>query len=986
MLFKPTDKPRVFALPLGRDFAGALAAGLLARAKDQPPDVLARTEIIVNTGRMARAVSRAITEAGPGPLLLPRVRVITDLDTHPALPEPLPPPVPPLRRQLVLAQTVGALLRAKATTAPMAARFDLAASLAALLDEMQGEGVAPARLDVVDVGQHAAYWAQSQAFLRIIGAHWDATPGTDPQDRLRLAADRLVAHWQATPPPGPVIVAGSTGSRGATAGLMAAVARLPQGAVVLPGWDGAQPAAIWDGMAGQSLDHHQSTIRAVCARMGVDPGVLPVWDDGPRTGDRGRLVSLALRPAPFTDQWLTEGPSLADALDKATAGIALQEADTDREEAVAIAFALREAAQMGQTAVLITPDRTLARRVTAALSRWGITPDDSAGRPLAQAPPGVFLRLVAATLGRPLTPLRLVELLKHPLAASGLESGDARLALRRYEASVLRGGAPTVDLDALCAWAKARDLGAWATWLHGALLPVIAANRGTAADFLAAHRRAAEALARGPNPADPERAGGLWDQQAGRAARVVLDDLTAEAAHADVTNPADYRALFDTVIGARNLPQTTASHPGIAIWGTLEARMAQADLVVLGALTDSVWPGAEPPDPWLNRAMRATLGLPPPERVTGLSAHDFAQAVSAPRVILSRPLRSGDAPTVASRWTQRLTNLLAGLGPQGVAALDAMRRRGADRVAQARAWDRRAIYATPAPRPAPAPPVAARFNTISVTQVERLIRDPYAIYARKTLKLKPLDPFGREPDPMSRGNLLHKVMERFVDAYPSEVPPDARAHLIAIAEAELAGLPWAAAARLWRARLLRIADWLVDRERSARADALPLVQEKKGSRVVGDTGVTLVGTADRIDLTPDGGLVVLDYKSGTLPTKRQVEHFTKQLPLEAAIAVAGGFEGVEGTPTRLEYVGLSGPGMSLEGRYLGFDTDQAETAETWARFCALIAQYRRAESGFLSRRAVEDMGWGGDYDHLARFGEWAQSDPAPAQPVGQHTP
>src|SRR5262249_59134643 len=83
------------------------------------------------------------------------------------------------------------------------------------------------------------------------------------------------------------------------------------------------------------------------------------------------------------------------------------------EEALAIAIALREAVETeGKTAALVTPDRTLARRVLAALARWNVAVDDSGGDPLAATASGVFARLAAqATIEGfpPVTPLALLK-------------------------------------------------------------------------------------------------------------------------------------------------------------------------------------------------------------------------------------------------------------------------------------------------------------------------------------------------------------------------------------------------------------------------------------------------------------------------------------------------------------------------------------------------------------------------------------------------
>ena len=81
-------------------------------------------------------------------------------------------------------------------------------------------------------------------------------------------------------------------------------------------------------------------------------------------------------------------------------------------------------------------------------------------------------------------------------------------------------------------------------------------------------------------------------------------------------------------------------------------------MVILGSLNEGVWPRPQEASPWLSRPMAAKLGLPPPERRIGLSAHDFAQALGAPTVYLSRAVKADGVPTVPSRWLQRLNAII----------------------------------------------------------------------------------------------------------------------------------------------------------------------------------------------------------------------------------------------------------------------------------------------------------------------------------------
>jgi ATP-dependent helicase/nuclease subunit B len=424
-----------------------------------------------------------------------------------------------------------------------------------------------------------------------------------------------------------------------------------------------------------------------------------------------------------------------------------------------------------------------------------------------------------------------------------------------------------------------------------------------------------------------------------------------------------------------------AADPRVMIWGTLEARARSADLVILGGLTEGTWPAVPAPDPWLNRPLRMQAGLRLPERQIGLSAHDFQIAAAAPRVVLSRALRSTDAETVPSRWLNRLLNLTAGLSG-GRAALAEARARGQVWLDRALACEGDLSAVPPAcatrnPRPAPSPPVHLRPAMLRVTEVATLIRDPYAIYARRVLRLEPLQPLSPEPDARLRGILLHKLFEGFVARHPPGQPADPADFLTPARDLLTRELPWASERTMWLSRLARLAPAFLDWH--AGLDGVPVLTETRGEWEL--PGLTLRGIPDRIDRLPDGRLQLWDYKTGTLPSKKVQEHFDKQLILLALMAEDGVFPGVPAAPVAgAAYVGL---GRSFDLSPAPVDPDTL--AETRRRLLGLIARYRDPRQGYVARRALQRDGDRSDYDALARFGEWQVSDPVATIPVGGPT-
>jgi len=746
-MFETDRSPRIFALPPGVDFPRALLEGLETRLVTAPPEAWARLHLVVNTRRMTRRL-RELFDSGP-PRLLPHLSLLTDLGDSQDIAN-LPAPVPRLRRRLELVTLIGRLLDQQPDLAARASQYDLADSLAGLLEEMQGEGITPQAIRDLDVEDMSGHWARAQAFIAIADQFTGDGKGLDAEARQRLVVENLIARWQDAPPGHPIILAGSTGSRGTTLMLMKAVACLPQGAVVLPGYDFDQPESVWQHLSSPagSEDHPQFRFSNLMHELDLSPSDIKPWTNTPPPNlARNKLISLALRPAPVTDAWMKDGPNLEN-LAQATEAVTLVEASSPRSEALAIALRLRQAAEDGQTAALITPDRMLTRQVSAALDRWNILPDDSAGMPLHLSPPGRFLRHVAGLFVRRLSGEMLLTLLKHPLCHDGAGRGDHLLHTRDLELNIRRNGPPFPDADSLAKFGEDKGMPVdWIDWASAVFCDQHTVGVHNLSEWIIRLRHLAEQISNGSNTAE---IGTLWDRNAGIMALSVIHSIKAEADHGGQMSARDFVDLLGALLAGEEVRDRDAPHSDIMIWGTLEARVQGADLLILGGLNEGSWPEAARPDPWLNRPMRKMAGLLLPERRIGLSAHDFQQAIAAPEVWLTRAKRSDDAETVASRWLNRLTGLLDGLpGPGGPQALADMRRRGAKWLTWAEDLDA-APETAPAPRPSPRPPMTARPRKLSVTEIKRLIRDPYAIYAKHVLRLRPLDPLVQEPDALLR--------------------------------------------------------------------------------------------------------------------------------------------------------------------------------------------------------------------------------------------
>jgi ATP-dependent helicase/nuclease subunit B len=1030
-----TTRPRVFTSPPSAPFVPTLIAALrdgtlVEGFKDTgDPLALASATLYLPTRRacrLARDVFLDVAKAGAA--ILPRIVPLGDIDddelifADAATPDALAiaDALTGLERRLLLTQLVAKWAASEAVrregNAPLVANnpasaLALADALARLMDDMTTRQVPWERLNDI-AGEHDEYWKLSLEFLKIAHQGWHEhlkeRGRIEPAARRDLLIEAERSRLRAAGN-GPVIAAGSTGSMPATAMLIDTIAKLPHGAVVLPGLDTNLDRGAWDMIAGEfdaagketlapAIGHPQFAMQGLLKRIGIARDDVqrlgaPHAAGGDWTEARETLVSEVMRPAASTDQWC-DLSTLAPHLDNALADVCILAAANPEEEALAIAVTLREALEHdSKHAALVTPDRTLARRVLAALARWQVPVDDSGGDALVDTAAGVFARLVAEAALADLEPVTLLALLKHPLTRLGAGAGAHERAVAVVEQAVLRGPRPkpgTAGLShALKTFRANRDD------LHGfdprkRLTPSQLQNADDMVDALQRALAPLESLGRSKQPlaalaeahrqvietlsSERQGSGVAFAGHDGTTLAKTFEDIAHNAGDTAAIAAADYPDLFRTIAAER--PVRRPDRPGVRvrIYGLLEARLQSIDRVVLGGLVEGVWPPETRSDPWLSRPMRRQLGLDLPERRISLNAHDFAQMLGAREVVLTYPAKLAGAPTVPSRFLQRLA-AVAGKTHWNVALA-----RGERYLSWARELDRPAGKAQPVPRPEPAPPRSARPTSLSVTEIETWLRDPYSIYARHILHLAPLDPIDTPPGARDRGTVIHEAIGTFTARYKDRLPDDPIGELIKLGEQKFAALEdFPEAKAFWWPRFVRIALWFAEFETERRANLAAISAEVSAKLPIpiGHRTFTLRTRADRIEHLRDGSYAILDYKTGKPPTASQVSSgLSPQLTLEGAIMRAGKFEDVPAGASIAEflYIGLRGgepPGELCPIAFKDSSPD-AKSDETLQKLTKLVTTFEDEKQGYLSKeRPMFMRRGGGDYDHLARVKEWS---------------
>jgi ATP-dependent helicase/nuclease subunit B len=961
---------KLAAFPPDAPFLPSLAAAWLAAGGD-PADGL----LILPNRRAARAAAGAFLQANRGrPLLLPRIIALGAIDEAAlslAGALDLPQAINPKTRQAILTRLI--LARNGAGGAPnrFHTAWALAADLAGLLDEAAEaeillrpalEGVVPAEL--------AAHWQTTLQFLEIVTDAWpNILAGLGQLDMATRQArlfDAQAQAWAADPPATKTWLIGRNATP-ALARLARVIAGLPQGLVIFPDFDPHLDDASWGAI---DESHPQSGAARLLTALGArreEISVLPAAVGHVPAG-RSPLLATALLPAATLTLWQrAAAPDIT--------GLFRLAARDEAEEATAIAMVLRDALETpGRTAALITPDRALAARVTAILVRFGILADDSAGEPLADTPPATLLRLLARAAAAEFAPVPLLALLKHPLAAAGLPPELCRRNARSLERMALRGQRPPPGFDGIKYRLETRKTPPLAELdflarLERLLKPVTGLPVDIhPADALRALIEAAEPLAA---TAEEPGAARLWAQEAGIALSDHLLEILAALEPLPDMPSADLPEFLDAILAGPVVrkPRTRDGHPRIAIWGVQEAALQTVDVAVLAGLVEGVWPAAPDPGPWASRPMRKAAGLPALEQKIGEAAADFyGLCCRCPTVILAALTRRARAPAVPARWLTRLDALLAG------AHLSLP-------LHPAAAWAE--FLDAPAarelrPKPEPRPDAGHRPETLSISDIATLIADPYAIYAKKILKISPLDDLDEESDARQFGEIVHAGLENFYAQNPDVEASDAAAKLTLCLQLALREeRPRAALEHWWEARLARIAAWIIPIERDRRrAHGAPVATalEAEGIYPVSDD-FTLIARADRIEARADGTVFIADYKTGTPPKPKDVESGTSpQLPLEAVMAEGGAFGPDFAHPvTELAFWKLSG--RHLEGEEKPLFPDEPERLravieDAAEKLPALVAKFADPATPYLAKPHPERGTYKDVYAGISRRNEW----------------
>lgn len=839
----------------------------------------------------------------------------------------------------------------------LAQALSLAIDLANLIDTVSLQGLSFDKLNELVPEKYASHWQETLQLLKIITEFWpqilSERNAIDMCDIKKEILFKQAEIWQKENTARQIVAAGITAGFPQIVNMLNIISHLPNGEIYFAGLDLFADERYWEAI---DETHPQFELKELLNDLQIKREMIGNICP-PNNPTREQFISEIMRPAQVSDTWRM----LSDKIDKQaiTNGIQLITCNTQRDEATAIALKMREVLTFPEkTAALITYDRNLARRVAAELERFEIKIDDSAGLPFHLSPLGIFLRLIIEAAEDLDSDVKLISLLKHPFSLFGQDTAEFRKNVYNYEL-FLRHSRQTSN-DNTISFAKniRTKLETFACLLHKEQISL--------GEILKAHITLAEDIASSREGAGDKV---LWRGNAGKCGAQFVTKLLASADSLGNISGREYSAFLCELMSLENIRASYGMHPRLSILGPIEARLCHFDYVILGEVNEGIWPKPATADMWMSRPMKKDFGFALPEKNIGILGADLCCFLASDNVILTRAERVDGVPMKKSRWLLRMETVLKALGSD----IEALSHQ--EFFMLANDVDMPKVF-NPIKTPEPTPPVAARPRKLSASALDLLMSDPYSFYAKYILKLYPLDDLDIPLDQRDYGTLIHAIVEDFNNQYPMELPNNALELLLELGkkhfrenniEKELEAF--------WLPKFTATALWIISQEKDYRPEV-----EKVNNEISGEItyslpagNVTFTAKADRVDELKNGKINIIDYKTGNIPTDKQVNNgYALQLPLEGIIAARKGFGNLQNKEVQnLIY-------WQLGKKKLEISTAKTEILEKCEAFLLeLMKTFDDPHMPYYFRPVSKFIIKNRDYEHLARVREWSVQEDSP---------
>ena len=920
---------RVFNISSNLSFLDSLAQGVLEKFPD-----LQNLTIFLPTKRAIRPLAEAfLKHSKKDVLVLPKIEALGEVDEDEISLEfnqdfaELPEEIPQIKRIYLLAKLIFQNRDKIEISMPSFNNcISLAKSLAGLLDELQNKDINYKNLQTMAVvGELAQHWELTYNFLQLILEKWEVYLAEnnylEPVARRNKLLGELTNYYRSGANKNPVLIAGTTASVPATLKLVKAILESGNGYLVL---DGLDRNLSQDDFRILEETHPQYNLAQLLNKLELYADDVLEWQKTELT-ERQKIISTILYPSAKTAEWQ----------DKEFNGANLTQIDCENleEEAAVISVLLREGLEDAKkTAMVVTNNRPLAARIASKMSVWGVEVNDSAGQVLLNTPPARFLIQLAEMAISDNAPLESLSFFKHPFV-----NYETKEKARAIELKFLRK-----DLRDDDSFTSFKDKGL-SLPEYEPFYQIIKQGEAVLADVLRLHLAAAEAIA------GDEK---LYDKPEEFAE--FLEEFQNSIDADFIINTKHYAEILESFLGGKTFRPKFGSHPRINILSPIEARLIQANTVILAGMNEGSFPLIPPADSFMNQQIRKNIGLDLLSQKIGKSAHDFELLSQADKVFYTRSNKEGGSPTVESRFLKRL---------KAITKIDAGEKytQFAEKIFYPK------LEAKPCERPMPNPPIEARPKKLSATKIGRLMRDPYIIYASEILKLKKPKDIDAELTPADFGNIIHKALEDFNNSYDENLSDaEQTKQLIEYAKPAFEKIiDKQSVQAFWLPKFYRITTWYVQNERKIREVAAQRYFEHEGK--INIKGVDITTKADRVEVTDT--IKIIDYKTGTAPSPTKVKNgIEPQLSVEAII-----FEVVFGKLVAdAEYWKLNGDEEDMN-KPTSFAKDiENIVADAREGLDNLIGLFNQPNAKYIAQPWTKFAIEYNDYEHLERIKEWEQ--------------
>lgn len=954
---------KIFNVSSSNCFVEVLAEKLLNDYKDNLLE-LSKVLILLPNRRAQRSLADAFVKLkGMSPTLLPQMRAMGDVnedeimlsgqDIQDEFVSLLPVIESQERTMLFMRLIMSRYKEFGLEKISLSQACSLALELGSLIDTAQMFGLDWSNLANLTPEEYAEHWQETLKFLGIITQYWPSILSdrgvVDASERKNKLIDIQSKIWQEQKLKQRVIVAGSTAVSPAMKNLVKTVLGLENGEVWLAGLD-----KELDKESFEAIDetHSQFEIKQLLDFLEIGREEVAEAVES-KNKPREKLISEIMRPASSSEKWLDlAGIVTNDAFD----GLRIVESEDLRGEAMSIAVMIRRALEEKEkTIALVTPDRNLARRVACELKRWNIEVDDSAGIPLSLTPWGIFMRLCVSATQNDTTREKVLALMKHKMFTMEKDKSEIEVKVSDLDKILWRSEISNDEAEKMLSefYNKADDFS-----------NLMKREKAPLKDILQTHILLAESLVGDSQLSWVEK---LWRGDDGQTGADFMAGLIAKADILGEIEIKEYLHLLETMMSAVMVRRKRNTHHRVRILGPMEARLNHYDEIVLGSFNEGVWPVSPKADPWMSRPMKKDFGFESPEKQIGVLGLDFANLMGAKKVYITRAKTNGGSPTIKSRWLMRLETIIQAVKLDKDCLID-------HEVEKFAKFLDRPVRYCKIEAPCPTPPVEARPRKMSASAFEKLLRDPYGVYAEYILKLKPLEDLNKEEDKRDFGNLIHNVLEEFNRMYPSKIPENALDILLKMGHEAFAKSEFKKEKlSFWLPKMEKMMRWVVDEELEYRHLVEKVSNEVWGRYYLDDLPAgkfEIFARADRIDKLVGGKVNIIDYKTGAARKKSEVKNgYAPQLPIEGLIAKKGGFDNIEKADVNsLMYWKLGDDKICIDDEV---DTILQNTDEYIRK---VVNLFDFETTGYLSRPNPKNVPEYSDYEHLARVKEWSVID------------